>query len=153
MEIKKIFFLLVFFLLAPFLSGCMSPPAGLDLSSQRHTSNNLYVVEAHPAAGPAGINKIHAWEVRIERASGEPVTGAHIAVDGGMPQHGHGFPTKPRITRELGEGRYLLEGVKFSMTGWWEIKLKIDAPAGKDDVTFNVIAPQQIAAAADNAKS
>jgi hypothetical protein len=153
MVIKKIFFLLVFFLLAPFLSGCMSPPAGLDLSSQRATAHDLYVVEAHPVAGPLSINKIHAWEVRIARASGEPVTGARIAVDGGMPQHGHGFPTQPRVTRELGEGRYLLEGVKFSMTGWWEIKLKIDGTAGKDDVTFNVIAPGQQVAAAGNAKS
>jgi hypothetical protein len=94
MVIKKIFFLLVFFPLAPFLSGCMSPPAGLDLSSQRATAHNLYVVEAHPVAGALSINKIHAWEVRIARASGEPVTGARIAVHGGMPQHGHGFPTR-----------------------------------------------------------
>ena len=58
-----------------------------------------------------------------------------ISIDGGMPQHGHGFPTQPRVTRELGDGRYLLEGMKFSMPGWWEIKLKVDAASGTDEVT------------------
>lgn len=73
--------------------------------------------------------------------SGQPVTGAQIAVDGGMPQHFHGFPTKPRVTKELGDGRYLMEGVKFSMNGWWEIKLRIAAVEGTDKVTFNVVLP------------
>ena len=48
-----------------------------------------------------------------------------------MPQHGHGLPTRPQVTRELADGTYLIEGMKFSMTGWWEIKLAIDSPAGR----------------------
>jgi hypothetical protein len=56
-----------------------------------------------------------------------------------MPQHGHGFPTQPKVTRELGDGRYLLEGMKFSMPGWWELKLKVDASSGADEITFNTI--------------
>ena len=64
-----------------------------------------------------------------------------------MPQHGHGFPTKPRVTREVEGGTYLLEGMKFSMTGWWEVKLNIQSPLGQDKVTFNTIveppAPRQ----------
>jgi hypothetical protein len=121
------------------LAGCMSPPTGLDLSPQRLTAHNTYIVETHPAAGHAPINKIHTWEVRVTLRSGQPVDGARIAVDGGMPQHGHGLPTQPRVTRALGNGRYLMEGVKFSMTGWWEIKLKIDGAQGSDNVTFNTI--------------
>jgi hypothetical protein len=121
------------------LAGCMSPPAGLDLSPQRLSANNTYIVETHPANGLAPINKIHSWEVRVTLPSGQPVDGARIAVDGGMPQHGHGLPTQPKVTRELGNGRYLMEGMKFSMTGWWEIKLKIDGAQGSDKVTFNTI--------------
>jgi hypothetical protein len=64
---------------------------------------------------------------------------ARIGVDGGMPQHGHGLPTKPRVTRELGDGRYLIEGMKFSMTGWWEIKLAVQGDRGADKVTFNTV--------------
>jgi hypothetical protein len=122
-----------------FLAGCMSAPAGLDLSPERHTANNTYIVETHPANGLAPLNKIHTWEVRVTLPSGQPVDGARIAVDGGMPQHGHGLPTQPKVTRALGNGRYLMEGVKFSMTGWWEIKLKIDGAQGSDKVTFNTI--------------
>jgi hypothetical protein len=67
------------------------------------------------------------------------VHAAAFSVGGGMPQHGHGFPTRPRITRELETGTYLLEGVKFSMTGWWEIRLDIQGPQGSDTVTFNTV--------------
>jgi len=77
--------------------------------------------------------------VKVASPAGAPVTAARIAVDGGMPQHGHGLPTKPLIRRELSDGTYLLEGMKFSMTGWWEIKLALDTPQGADKVTFNVV--------------
>jgi hypothetical protein len=32
-----------------------------------------------------------------------------------------------------------MEGMKFSMTGWWEIKLAIEAAEGADKVTFNTV--------------
>jgi hypothetical protein len=63
-----------------------------------------------------------------------------------MPQHGHGLPTKPQVTKELEDGTYLLEGMKFSMTGWWEIKLAIEAAEGADKVTFNTIVSPPAAA-------
>jgi hypothetical protein len=86
------------------------------------------------------LNKLHSWEVRVSSPDGAPVLHAHINVDGGMPQHGHGLPTQPRVTQELGEGRYLLEGMKFSMTGWWVIKLKVQTEQrGADEVTFNKV--------------
>lgn len=131
-------------LLAPiFLAACMSPPTGLDLSLKRPTEQNRYVVEVQSLANPIAINKMHAWEARVKLPSGEPVSGAGIKVDGGMPQHGHGYPTQPRVTKELGEGRYLIEGMKFSMSGWWELTLHIASPAGADKVTFNTIVAQQ----------
>ena len=33
---------------------------------------------------------------------------------------------------------YEIEGLRFNMGGWWELKLAIDAPAGADSVTFNL---------------
>jgi hypothetical protein len=83
---------------------------------------------------------MQAWEARVTTADGTPVSGARIEVRGGMPQHGHGLPTRPAVTRALDDGRYIIGGVKFSMTGWWELKLKIDsANGGPDDATFNVV--------------
>jgi len=57
-----------------------------------------------------------------------------------MPTYsGPGLPTRPLVRRELADGTYLLEGMKFSMTGWWEVKLALQAPEGPDKVTFNVV--------------
>jgi hypothetical protein len=126
-----------------FLAACMSPPTGLDLSQRRATEHKLYLVEVQSLANPIAINKMHAWEANVKLPTGEPVPGARITVGGGMPQHGHGYPTQPRVTKDLGDGRYLIEGMKFSMSGWWELKLKIDSSAGVDDVTFNTVIAQQ----------
>ena len=136
--IRKVLFLLSL-IAASALTGCMSVPTGLDTSLDRTTAHDKYRVTIRSLADPIAINKIHAWEVQLRTPAGEPVFGASIDVGGGMPQHGHGFPTRPRVTKELGEGRYLIEGMKFSMSGWWEIKLKISAAAGADDVTFNTV--------------
>jgi hypothetical protein len=120
-------------------AGCMSPPQGLDLALTRPSLDRRYVVTLQPPARPAAINQLHAWQVRLSTPAGTPVTQARIQVDGGMPQHGHGLPTKPQVTRALPDGSYLIEGMKFSMTGWWEIQLAIDGPAGADRVTFNTV--------------
>ncbi len=119
------------------LAGCMTPPQQLDLSLDRPTADGRYRVSLQPPAEAPAINQLHAWQVRLATPAGEPVAQARIGVDGGMPQHGHGLPTRPRVTRELAPGTYLLEGMKFSMTGWWEIKLAIEAAEGSDKVTFN----------------
>lgn len=120
-------------------TGCMSQPKDLDLALTRPSVDNKYVVTLQPPARPAAINQLHAWQVLVTSPAGVPVAHARIQVDGGMPQHGHGLPTRPQVTRELPDGGYLIEGMKFSMTGWWEIKLAIDGPAGADRVTFNTV--------------
>ena len=120
-------------------AGCMSPPKDLDLSLKRPTVDHKYVVTLQPPAQPAAINQLHAWQFKLAAPDGVPVAHARIQVDGGMPQHGHGLPTRPQVTRELPDGGYLIEGMKFSMTGWWEIKLVIDGPVGADRVTFNTV--------------
>lgn len=76
-------------------------------------------------AGPPAINRIHSWVLHVESADGEAVENAEIAVTGGMPEHDHGLPTRPRVTKELGGGDYLLEGLRFHMGGYWEIEVTI----------------------------
>ena len=120
-------------------AGCMSAPSNLDLSLTRPTDDRRYVVTLEPPATAAPINTLHAWKVKVASTAGVPVGHARIKVDGGMPQHGHGLPTRPQVTQELPGGTYLIEGMKFSMTGWWEIKLAIDSAEGADKVTFNTV--------------
>jgi hypothetical protein len=75
----------------------------------------------------------------VETADGQPVENAEIVVDGGMPQHDHGLPTAPQVTQELGNGDYLVEGFKFHMDGWWEIKFVVNSAGQSDGVTFNLL--------------
>ena len=54
-----------------------------------------------------------------------------------MPAHKHGLPTEPVVT-EIGTGDYLVEGIKFSMSGKWEIWFNIRAGEITEKVKFNV---------------
>ena len=128
------------------IAACAAPPTDLDLSLTRPTVERKFVVALQPPATPAAINQIHSWQIKLTTPAGLPVTHARIAVDGGMPQHGHGLPTRPQVTQELAAGTYLLEGMKFSMTGWWEIKLAIQAAEGADSVVFNTVVATPAAA-------
>jgi hypothetical protein len=105
---------------------------GPRASMQRH-----YTVTIQPQE-PLRPRQIQTIRVFIADAEGRAIDGAVIAVDGGMPEHGHGLPTRPRMTKRLGGGLYEIEGVRFNMGGWWEFKLAITAPAGADTVTFNL---------------
>ena len=114
-------------------------PADLDLSLKHATADGKYIVTLQPPAAAPAINQMHSWGVRVSTPAGLPVSQARFAVDGGMPQHGHGLPTRPQVRPAADDGAYLLEGMKFSMTGWWEIKLAIQTPDGADKVTFNTL--------------
>jgi hypothetical protein len=103
--------------LAMTLAGCAAPPQDLDLSLRHPSAQGRYVVQMLPPAATPAVNQIHAWQIRVNAPDGAPVRNARIAVDGGMPQHGHGLPTRPQVTSETADGVYRMEGMKFSMTG------------------------------------
>lgn len=126
-------------ILALALAACAAPPSHLNLSLRQASAQGRYLVQLEPPAAAPAINQMHSWQIKLSAPDGKPVRNARIAVDGGMPQHGHGLPTRPQVTRELAEGSYLMEGMKFSMTGWWEIKLAIQAAEGADTVVFNTV--------------
>ncbi len=86
--------------------------------------------------GPVEINRMHSWVLHVATAEGEPVTGAQIEVDGGMPAHNHGLPTRPRITREIGDGDYQLDGVRFHLGGYWEIVVSVTTDAGTETIVI-----------------
>jgi YtkA-like protein len=114
-------------------------PADLDLSTTRLSAQGTYRFSYAPQRNPIAINQIHSWVIHVETADGRPVEHASITVDGDMPQHGHGLPTRPQVTSELGGGDYLVEGMKFHMTGWWVVDFQIDSAGQHDTVRFNMI--------------
>jgi YtkA-like len=123
--------------LSMMVGGGPERPAASEFGhGPRTSSKHLYVAALAPSQ-PLRLRQLQTVAVRIVDGNGRPVEGAVITVDGGMPEHGHGLPTQPR-GRAVGGGMYEVEGVRFNMGGWWELKLAIDSPAGADSVTFNL---------------
>lgn len=114
-------------------------PGDLDTSRSKLSRNKRFNVVIKPEDENIAINVMHRWIVEIATSQGRPVANAKVSVDGGMPSHGHGLPTSPRVTKFLGDGKYLVEGMKFNMAGWWELKFAISSGDQSDHVTFNVV--------------
>ena len=117
--------------------GARIPAAGEFGLGPRTSVAGLYTTTLIPgeALRPRTLQTV---QVAITAANGAPVEDAQITIEGGMPQHGHGLPTRPRVTRHLGDGLYEIDGVRFNMRGWWQFKLSISSAAGSDVVTFNL---------------
>lgn len=121
------------------LTGCMhSAPSNLDYGRTRASEHGIYRAQILPEGDSIPQGKIQKWTLHLDAANGAPVSAASVAIDGGMPQHGHGLPTKPRVTRDLGNGNYLVEGMKFNMGGWWVVKFHVNSAAGNDTLVFNL---------------
>ena len=142
---------LVFTLLAavPALQGCSHAmmmmrgtgarrPAVSEFGLGPRTSAAGHYVATLEPAQPLRPRQMQTVRVVVRDADGRAIDDARIAVDGGMPEHGHGLPTRPRMTRALGDGLYEIEGVRFNMGGWWEFRLAITSDRGVDTVTFNL---------------
>jgi hypothetical protein len=124
------------------LTGCTHGGARRPAESEfglgpRASKEGRYTAVLKPAE-TLRPRKLQTIEVSLLDATGKAVDGAEITIDGGMPEHGHGLPTRPRVSKNLGSGVYVIEGVRFNMGGWWELKLAIAGKAGSDTVTFNL---------------
>ena len=118
----------------------MNPiPTDLDTSTSRSSDKGLFKVSYTPSNGTVPVNQMHQWTLHVETAEGQPVENATITLDGDMPQHGHGLPTRPQVTGYLGNGDYMVEGLKFQMGGWWVMDFVITAEGESDTVQFNMI--------------
>lgn len=113
-------------------------PDNLDYSTTRLSEDGKFSVSYTASTGAVPVNQMHQWTLHVETADGQPVEDATITVDGDMPQHGHGLPTSPQVTQNLGNGDYLVEGVRFQMGGWWVMDFTITADGQTDTVRFNM---------------
>ena len=114
------------------------PAEARDYGRTRLTQGGLYRVSIKSPDAQPPVGKLHEWILHIEDTTGVAVDSATVCVDGGMPEHGHGLPTTPEMTGAVGSGDYRIEGMKFSMSGWWVVKFVIHARAGADSVRFNL---------------
>ena len=118
-------------------TGAKRPAATEFGLGPRSSANGLYKATLETAR-ELRPRQMQTVRVAIVDEAGRAVEGAMLTIDGGMPEHGHGLPTRPRMTRATGDGTYEVEGVRFNMGGWWEFKVTITSERGNDTVTFNL---------------
>ena len=59
-----------------------------------------------------------------------------IVMDGGMPAHGHGLPTAPKVVATDKVGEYRIEGLKYSMTGEWLLGFMLQSKSMNDKIVY-----------------
>ena len=112
-----------------------------DGTMTRMSGSKRFRVSMHSNIDPVPLSRIHSWTLHLETPEGVAIDGAQIGVYGDMPAHRHGLPTRPKVTENLGGGDYLIEGVKFTMPGRWQLLLIITADGKRDKAKFNVDLP------------
>jgi len=145
---QKLFFSAIILWAASVGVACGAPPAAapavvtrpatLDTATSRSTEQGLFQIAYTSELDPPAINTVHTWTVHVTTPDGQPVEGARVAVEGGMPEHNHGMPTMPQVAATA-NGDYRVEGMKFQMPGWWTVTVHVDAGGKQDSVTFNLI--------------
>ncbi len=110
-----------------------------DIAKAKQSENGLFSVIMQPEKGAIRIGETQSWLVTVKSKEGQPVENAALHVSGGMAEQNLGLPTSPQATGYLGNGRYRIEGVRFSIPGWWQLRLWIFAAAGTDTVVFNIV--------------
>lgn len=129
--------------LAPFtqllitLYCLLASPSLLAVDVDSHIDGNNFRLYYKSISQPVPLYKIHTWVLHLYTLDGTPVSDARISIHGGMPAHGHGLPTQPRITADT-DGHYFLEGMKFSMTGAWSLWFTIQADGKTDELQVDL---------------
>ncbi|MEM7293512.1 MAG: cytochrome c peroxidase [Pseudomonadota bacterium] len=100
------------------------------------SDRGVYEIHLTPDAGVVPISEMHNWRLRVTDRNGVAFFPTQLAIQGGMPGHGHGFPVEPQASRYLESGEFLVEGVFFNMAGDWQIRVGVEGPSGWDTATF-----------------
>ncbi|MEO3888571.1 hypothetical protein [Nonomuraea sp. B5E05] len=107
-----------------------------------------WILHGSPAPGPAelrGRGSHHAVVVRLEPRPGpldvrvelHPASPAEVSIFAVMPHMGH---TTPELqARSDGPGRYVARGELFTMTGPWEIGIRVHGASGTEVIKVNTL--------------
>lgn len=97
-----------------------------------------YSIVLSPSKGHIPLGRIHNWIIEVRDKDDIPVYPISFLIDGGMPAHGHGLPSNPTGSRYLGDGKYLIEGLAFSMYGGWDLAFLLRSEAIRDRAAIRV---------------
>jgi len=102
------------------------------------TENGLFVVLLQPESDIPIIGDYHNWIIEVTDENENGIENAQFSFGGGMAAHGHGLPSKPVVTSYLGEGKYLIEGMLFNMSGEWTLAVAIRKDNFIDKTQFTI---------------
>lgn len=101
---------------------------------QQASESGHYQAELACATAPV-VGAFQDCSLRLQSQQAIPAK-LLIAVDGGMPAHGHGLPTEPQAVPTSTTGEYRIDGLKYSMPGEWVLGFLLHADAVQDKVVF-----------------
>jgi len=111
--------------------SCETFTAGLTQLGDEGTVS--IVLESSTPAPPARGN--NDWIIQLLDTGGTPISDATVSITPFMPKHGHGSSV-PAVITPLGDGRYELNPVNFSMSGVWEVTVDVTLAGGGTDKTL-----------------
>lgn len=129
---------LLLFLCLSFVSIIVSATDKQPLLLEGTTDNGLFDLSLYPKRGTATIGDHHKWIIEVKDNTGKFVENALFNLSGGMTAHGHGLPSQPVVTRYLGAGQYLIEGMLFNMAGEWTLSVVIQQGNIGDQKQFDM---------------
>lgn len=88
--------------------------------------------------GETRVGHFQEWLLTLVDQQNDSVFPAQIKIDGGMPSHGYDLPTQPRVTEYAGEGKYVIEGLKFNITGEWLMVFDVTSTEDRDKIRFTI---------------
>ena len=125
----------ILFALSLMLTFLPANAADVRLPDLSGVTDKGFTIEIYSELSPLSINTMHSWHIRVLDRDDQILELEELNVFGGMPEHDHGLPTQPQVTRRLDNGDYLLEGVRFHMQGHWELQIEFQY-AGVDDTAI-----------------
>ncbi|MEZ7831194.1 MAG: FixH family protein [Gammaproteobacteria bacterium] len=125
----------ILFALSLLLALGSASAADVRLPDLSGVTDKGFTIEIYSELSPLSINTMHSWHIRVLDRDDQILELEELNVFGGMPEHDHGLPTQPQVTRRLDNGDYLLEGVRFHMQGHWELQIEFQY-AGVDDTAI-----------------
>jgi len=119
------------------VAGCQNSTAHTGWQLQQTSSKALYQATVTCAAPPS-VGTFQECRLKVDSPQALP-TDLVIAVDGGMPSHGHGLPTAPQAIPTGNPSEFRIDGLKYSMLGEWVLGFWLhsdSAPAAQDKIVF-----------------
>ena len=116
-----------------------APAPALVRFAEVPSHDGLYRASLLPAAGTLAVGREIGAVLEVATADGRAVEGAALAFESRLPDLDRAAASQPRVVRELGGGRYSVQGLRFEQPGLWNVKLAVTAPSGTDSLAFNVL--------------